>query len=68
MGEDLERGKMSIREAVAFAEQAEISLEEDKAEEYLRWTLEGIENIKKNYALAIKAFKALQKEREKIKG
>lgn len=68
MGEDLERGKMSIREAVAFAEQAEISLEEDKAEEYLRWTLEGIENIKKNYALAINAFKALQKEREKIKG
>ena len=68
MGEDLERGKMSIREAVAFAEQAEISLEEDKAEEYLRWTLEGIENIKRNYALAIKAFKALQKEREKIKG
>jgi RNA polymerase primary sigma factor len=42
IGDDLAAGKASIRETVIFAEQAEISVEEDKAEEYLRWTLEGI--------------------------
>jgi RNA polymerase primary sigma factor len=68
IGEDLGRGKASIRETVAFSEQAEISLEEDKAEEYLRWTLEGIENIKGTYGQALKAFKALEKEQLLIKG
>nr|HQU93953.1 sigma-70 factor domain-containing protein [Pyrinomonadaceae bacterium] len=62
IGEDLERGKASIRETVAFSEQAEISVEEDKAEEYLRWTIEGIGNIKGLYAEALKAFKAFEKE------
>ena len=41
IGDDLAAGKASIRETVVFSEQAEISIEEDKAEEYLRWTLEG---------------------------
>ena len=68
IGEDLERGKASIRETVAFAEQAEISLEEDKAEEYLRWTVEGINNIKNLYAAALKAFKAFEKEAATVKG
>ncbi len=49
IGDDLAAGKASIRETVAFSEQAEISLEEDKAEEYLRWTLEGIGNIRQNF-------------------
>lgn len=62
IGEDLEKGKASIRETVAFSEQAEISLEEDKAEEYLRWTLEGIGNIKQNFGLALKTWIALLKE------
>ena len=70
IGEDLERGKASIRETVAFSEQAEISVEEDKAEEYLRWTIEGIGNIKALYAEALKAFKAFEKEAvvQKAKG
>jgi RNA polymerase primary sigma factor len=65
IGEDLEKGKMSIRETVSFSEQAEISLEEDKAEEYLRWTLEGIENIKQNYKKALKIWVALINEAKK---
>ena len=32
LGEDLRQGKASIRDTVNFAEQAEISLEEDKAD------------------------------------
>src|SRR5881409_3274117 len=39
IGEDLQKGKMTIRETVSFSEQAEVSMEEDKAEEYMRWTL-----------------------------
>ncbi|HMJ08160.1 MAG TPA: RNA polymerase sigma factor RpoD [Pyrinomonadaceae bacterium] len=62
IGEDLAVGKASIRETVAFSEQAEISLEEDKAEEYLRWTLEGIGNIKQNYEATLKTWVALRKE------
>jgi RNA polymerase primary sigma factor len=62
IGDDLAEGRSSIRETVAFAEQAEISLEEDKAEEYLRWTLEGIGNIRQNYKGALKVWNAFKKE------
>ncbi|MEO7674074.1 MAG: RNA polymerase sigma factor RpoD, partial [Pyrinomonadaceae bacterium] len=64
IGDDLGRGKASIRETVAFSEQAEISLEEDKAEEYLRWTLEGIGNIRQNYEAALKVWIALLAEQK----
>ena len=62
IGDDLSVGKASIRETVAFSEQAEISLEEDKAEEYLRWTLEGIGNIRQNYQSALKVWVQLINE------
>ncbi|MBP9663285.1 MAG: RNA polymerase sigma factor RpoD [Pyrinomonadaceae bacterium] len=65
IGEDLIAGKQGIRETVVFSEQAEISLEEDKAEEYLRWTLEGIESIRGNYQIALKAWSQLLNEQEK---
>ena len=52
IGEDLITHRMTIRETVVFSEQAEISVEEDKAEEYMRWTLEGIENIRLSYEKA----------------
>src|SRR5215831_12113762 len=65
IGDDLSEGRMTIRETVTFSEQAEISLEEDKAEEYLRWTLEGIENIKQNYKKALKIWMALINEQKK---
>jgi RNA polymerase primary sigma factor len=68
IGDDLSEGKASIRETVAFSEQAEISLEEDKAEEYLRWTLEGIGNIRQSYARALKTWNALKKEQQNVKG
>ncbi|MBX3289905.1 MAG: RNA polymerase sigma factor RpoD [Acidobacteria bacterium] len=68
IGEDLEKGKASIRETVTFSEQADISLEEDKAEEYLRWTLEGIGNIRQSHAAALKVWVQLQKEVENPKG
>jgi len=67
MGEDLAVGKASIRESVTFSEQAELTGEEDKAEEYLRWTLEGIETITVNYKKAIKALGNFREEQKKSK-
>src|SRR3982751_6406420 len=68
IGDDLRASKMTIRETVAFSEQADISLEEDKAEEYLRWTLEGIHNISQSYTAALKVWRNLQKELINTKG
>ncbi|HEV7701461.1 MAG TPA: RNA polymerase sigma factor RpoD [Pyrinomonadaceae bacterium] len=65
IGEDLQAGKASIRETVVFSEQAEVNLEEDKAEEYMRWTLEGIENMRLAYTEAVKSWNSLLKEQEK---
>lgn len=68
LGDDLKRGKASIRDTVTFSEQAELSGEEDKADEYLRWTIEGIENVGRNYAEALKALAELRDEQKKSKG
>ncbi len=68
IGEGLETGKVSIRETVSFSEQAELTGEEDKAEEYLRWTTEGIANIRINYNNALKALAKLREEQKKAKG
>jgi RNA polymerase primary sigma factor len=68
MGDDLEKGKGSIRETVTFSEQAELTGEEDKVEEYLRWTIEGIQNIRDNYANALKALANMRDEQKKAKG
>jgi RNA polymerase primary sigma factor len=68
LGEDLVKGKASIRETVMFSEQAELTGEEDKVDEYLRWTLEGIENIKNNYGRALRFWKELRDEQAKSKG
>src|SRR5690606_20718953 len=66
--EELNTGKASIRETVVFSEQAEISVEEDKAEEYMRWTLEGLENIREHFKVALKTWLSLIKEQEKQAG
>jgi RNA polymerase primary sigma factor len=50
IGDELKNRKLSIREIVYFSEQADLSGEpEDKADEYLTWTIEGIENIRNLY-------------------
>ena len=68
IGDDLESGKGYIRETVTFSEQAELTGEEDKAEEYLRWTLEGIGNIRNNFNKALKSLANLREEQKKAKG
>ena len=66
IGKDLEEEKVGIREIVNFSEQAEVAEGEDKAEEYQRWTLEGIGNIEKNYNKALKILDKYLSEKQKV--
>jgi RNA polymerase primary sigma factor len=68
VGEDLEAGKLNIRETVTFSEQAELTGDEDKAEEYRAWTIEGIQNIDKLYKQGLKEWEKLRAEQKILRG
>jgi RNA polymerase primary sigma factor len=69
IGEELEAGKTNIREIVIFAEQAELTGDEDvdKADEYRAWTVEGIENIRKLCKQGLKDWEKLRDEQKAIR-
>ena len=64
IGEDLESGRINIRDTVTFSEQAELTGDEDKAEEYRSWTIEGIQNIDKLCKVGLKEFEKLKLEQK----
>jgi RNA polymerase primary sigma factor len=68
IGEELAEFKINIREVVNFSEQAELAGEDDKAEEYREWTIEGIENIRKLFKNALKEYEKLKKETKAQRG
>ena len=68
MGEELREGKLNIREVVTFSEQAELAGEEDKADEYRQWTVEGIENISKIFKNTLKESVKLRTETKITRG
>jgi RNA polymerase primary sigma factor len=68
IGEELEAGRLNIRETVTFSEQAELTGDEDKAEEYRAWTIEGITNISKIYKGALKEWEKLRDEQHAMRG
>jgi RNA polymerase primary sigma factor len=69
MGDELEAGALNIRDIVNFTEQAELSGEEDnKADEYLRWTLEGTQNIRKLFKNGLKEWDKLRVEQKVARG
>jgi RNA polymerase primary sigma factor len=68
VGEELAEHRINIREVVLFSEQAELAGEEDKADEYREWTIEGIENIRKIYKNALKEYDKLKKEAKAQRG
>jgi RNA polymerase primary sigma factor len=68
IGEELEAGSLNIREIVTFSEQAELTGQEDKADEYLAWTVEGIQNIRKTYRAALKEWDKLRAEQKLMRG
>jgi RNA polymerase primary sigma factor len=68
IGDELPVGMISIREVVNFSEQAELAGEEDKAEEYREWTIEGIQNISKLFKNALKEWAKLRSETKITRG
>src|SRR5205085_323478 len=68
IGEDLEAGRINIRDTVSFSEQAELTGDEDKAEEYRTWTIEGIQNIDKLCKAGLKELEKLRAEQKMMHG
>jgi len=68
MGEELQELKLNIREVVTFSEQAELAGEEDKADEYRQWTIEGIGGINKIFRNALKESIKLRTETKITRG
>src|SRR6266403_1574433 len=68
IGEELEAGTANIREIVTFSEQAELTGDEDKAEEYRAWTIEGIQNIRRLSKQGLKEWEKLRDEQKITRG
>src|SRR5205085_1684152 len=68
IGGELEDETLNIRDVVTFSEQAELTGDEDKADEYFRWTVEGIENIRKLYKTGLKEWDRLRAEQKIMRG
>jgi RNA polymerase primary sigma factor len=68
IGDELAAHTINIREVVNFSEQAELAGEEDKAEEYREWTIDGIENIRKLFKNALKEWVKLRTEQKVTRG
>ena len=68
IGEDLEAGALNIREIVNFSEQAELTGDEDKADEYRAWTIEGVQNIRRLYKQGLKEWEKLRVEQKITRG
>jgi RNA polymerase primary sigma factor len=70
IGDELEGGTTNIREIVVFAEQAELTGDEDtdKADEYKAWTIEGLENIHKLFKQGLKDWEKLRDEQKETRG
>src|ERR1044072_4846182 len=68
IGEELYSGHLSIRDVVNFSDQADVSEAEDKADEYLQWTLEGVENIRKHFREGLKEWQKLAAEQKLTRG
>src|SRR5438876_171385 len=67
IGEELEAGTLAIRDVVSFSDQrdAEDHEQDDKSSEYLEWSLEGIQNIRKQFRKALKELGQLQDEQKR---
>src|ERR1700674_2363867 len=68
IGDELAAHTINIREVVNFSEQAELAGEEDKADEYREWTIDGIENIRKLFKNALKEWVKLRTEQKVTRG
>jgi RNA polymerase primary sigma factor len=68
IGDELDADKTDIRDIVTFSDQMEVEEQEDKAEEYLQWTIDGIQNVRKLYRRGLKEFEQLRAEQKLTRG
>jgi RNA polymerase primary sigma factor len=64
IGDELEAGRLAIRDVVSFSDQMEAEEQDDKAPEYLQWTIEGIENVRKLYNRGLKQLGQMRAEQK----
>lgn len=62
IGAELTAGALNIRDVVAFSDQMETEEHEDRSEEYLHWTIEGLQNIRGLYKRGLKEFERFAEE------
>jgi len=62
IGDELAAGTLNIRDVVAFSDQMETEEHEDRSEEYLQWTIEGLNNIRNLYKRGLKEFERYAEE------
>jgi RNA polymerase primary sigma factor len=68
IGGELENGMLSVREVVNLSDQTEVDELEDRGEEYLRLTLEGIERIRTLFQRGRKEWEKLRAEQKVTRG
>ena len=68
IGDELEAGKLNIRDVVAFADQMETEEHEDRSEEYLQWTIEGLLRIRQLYKRGLKELEKFTAEQRITRG
>src|SRR5919205_2798634 len=68
IGDELEDETLNIRDVVTFSEQAELTGDEDKADEYLKWTVEGVETIRKLFRSGLREWEKLRAEQKLLRG
>ena len=68
IGTELEAGNLNIRDVVTFSDQMEADEHEDRSEEYLQWTIEGIQNIRRLYKRGLKELTQMRGEQKLTHG
>ncbi|HEX5707699.1 MAG TPA: RNA polymerase sigma factor RpoD [Pyrinomonadaceae bacterium] len=68
IGEELEEGLLSARDVVSFSDHMEFGEDEDRGEEYLRLTVEGVHRIAKLFSAGVREFEKLQAEQKVTRG
>jgi len=68
IGDELEAGTLRIRDVVVFSEPSELEEPEERADEYLQWTIEGFQNIRKLYKRGIREWEQFRIEQKLTRG
>jgi len=68
IGDELEAATLRIRDVVVFSEPSELEEPEERADEYLQWTIEGFQNIRKLYKRGIREWEQFRIEQKLTRG